>query len=307
MANTPISGLAAGAAVSATDVVPNVQTTGVGPVQTTAAQLKTFMNAAPYITGNCGVGIATAAAHFQVTYETSLSGFYTEAYQDTSINHYYAELRNTNTQGYGEGYYASYARGTYASPAASQINDVLGYFGFGSWSNASGFNGYDYSTAISAIVDQTPTTGLTPAAIIFYTQGISYNGAITTPYEKMRLSSAGNLGIGATTPATKLTVAGPISLNAPSTVNGTTYTVAAADSSLIFTTTSCTLTMPSAATYPGRVLHIKNISAITVNSASSNIVPLASATAGSSILTNTAGKRAMLQSDGSNWIIMASN
>ena len=48
MSNLPISGLAAGTSVSATDVVPNVQTTGVGPVQTTAAQLKTFMSASPY-------------------------------------------------------------------------------------------------------------------------------------------------------------------------------------------------------------------------------------------------------------------
>ena len=52
MANTSISNLAAGAAVSATDVVPNVQTTGVGPVKTTAAELKTYMSAAPTITGH---------------------------------------------------------------------------------------------------------------------------------------------------------------------------------------------------------------------------------------------------------------
>jgi len=47
MANTSISNLATGAAVSATDVLPNVQTAGVGPVKTTAAQLKTFMSASP--------------------------------------------------------------------------------------------------------------------------------------------------------------------------------------------------------------------------------------------------------------------
>lgn len=44
MANTKISGLSAGAAVSATDVFPNVQSTGAGPVKTTAAQIKTFTN-----------------------------------------------------------------------------------------------------------------------------------------------------------------------------------------------------------------------------------------------------------------------
>jgi hypothetical protein len=55
MANTSISNLAAGAAVSATDVVPNVQTAGVGPVKTTAAQFKTFMSASPsLVTPNLG-------------------------------------------------------------------------------------------------------------------------------------------------------------------------------------------------------------------------------------------------------------
>ena len=307
MSNLPISGLAAGAAVSATDVVPNVQTTGVGPVQTTAAQLKTFISASPYFTGNVGVGTSSPQAHFQVTYEGASSGFFTDGYQDTSVYHYFAELRNTNTQGYGEGYYASYSRGTYSAPAAAQVNDVLGYFGFGSYSSASGFNGYDYSTAISAIVDATPTTGLTPAAIIFYTNGISYNGATTTPYEKMRLSSAGNLGIGTISPGTLLTVAGPISVKSPSTITATTYTIAATDASLIFSTNNCTVTMPAASTYPGRILNVKNISAITVNSASSNIVPLATSTAGTAILSATAGKWAMLQSNGTNWVIMASN
>ena len=307
MSNLPISGLASGSAVSATDVVPNVQTTGVGPVKTTAAQLKTFMSASPYFTGNVGVGTSSPQAHFQVTYETNSSGFFSDGYLDTGVYHYFSELQNVNTQGYGEGFYASYARGTYASPANTQINDVLGYFGWGAYSGASSYNGFDYSTSIAAIVDATPTTGLTPSAIIFYTRGISYNGATTTPYEKMRLSSVGNLGIGTTTPGTLLTVAGPISVKSPSTITATTYTIAATDASLIFSTNNCTVTMPAASTYPGRILNVKNISAITVNSASSNIVPLATSTAGTAILSATAGKWAMLQSNGTNWVIMASN
>lgn len=61
MANTSISNLSAGAAVSATDVMPNVQTAGVGPVKTTAAQLKTFMSASPtLVTPNIGAATGTS-------------------------------------------------------------------------------------------------------------------------------------------------------------------------------------------------------------------------------------------------------
>ena len=63
MANTSISNLSAGAAVAATDVLPNVQTAGVGPVKTTAAQLKTFMSASPtLVTPTLGVAAGTSLA-----------------------------------------------------------------------------------------------------------------------------------------------------------------------------------------------------------------------------------------------------
>jgi len=61
MADTSISNLSAGAAVSATDVFPNVQTAGVGPVKTTAAQIKTFTSASPtLVTPTLGVATATS-------------------------------------------------------------------------------------------------------------------------------------------------------------------------------------------------------------------------------------------------------
>lgn len=68
MANTSISNLAAGAAVSATDVIPNVQTAGVGPVKTTAAQLKTFMSSSPtLVTPTLGVATATSINKVAIT------------------------------------------------------------------------------------------------------------------------------------------------------------------------------------------------------------------------------------------------
>jgi len=78
------------------------------------------------------------------------------------------------------------------------------------------------------------------------------------------------------------------------------------DSSLIFNGSgSITLTLQAASSYPGRILHVKTIAAQTVVSASSNVVPRTSSTAGTAILSATAGSWAMLQSDGTNWVIMA--
>ena len=68
---------------------------------------------------------------------------------------------------------------------------------------------------------------------------------------------------------------------------------------------TCTVTLPTASTYPGREVTIKNLQAFTVVSASSNVVPIDSASAGTSILLGVVGNWATMVSDGTNWIIMA--
>lgn len=68
-----------------------------------------------------------------------------------------------------------------------------------------------------------------------------------------------------------------------------------------------TVTLPSGSNYIGRTITIKNLSGTyTVISASSNVKPLNSATAGTAILAATAGKWATLVcEDGTNWVIIA--
>jgi hypothetical protein len=116
----------------------------------------------------------------------------------------------------------------------------------------------------------------------------------------------GNVGIGRT-PSTNLDVNGSFALSAPSLTNASTYTVATTDVSLRFTTTACTVTLPAAASFTGRILYLNNVTAIAVTSASSNVIPLGSNTAGTAILAATAGKFAMIQSNGTNWITMMAN
>jgi hypothetical protein len=66
---------------------------------------------------------------------------------------------------------------------------------------------------------------------------------------------------------------------------------------------TCTVTLPAAASWSGRVLRFQNYQVQTLVSASSNVVPLAGGAAGTSILLASSGDSATLVSDGSNWLM----
>ncbi len=98
-----------------------------------------------------------------------------------------------------------------------------------------------------------------------------------------------------------------VATNAPITKTGN-FTVGVSEGSYVCNGgATITVTLPSASTFSGRWIYIKTIAAFTVVSASSNVLPITSATAGTAILAATAGKWAALQSDGTNWVIMMSN
>lgn len=103
-----------------------------------------------------------------------------------------------------------------------------------------------------------------------------------------------------------MTTSGALSVTAPA-IKTADFTVGDAETFLINNKSgsACTVTLPDAASWTGRILVIKTIQAQAVNSASSNVKPAASNTAGTAIVTGTAGLWAMLVSDGSNWVIMA--
>jgi hypothetical protein len=66
---------------------------------------------------------------------------------------------------------------------------------------------------------------------------------------------------------------------------------------------SCTATLPAAASYTGRILRFQNYQAQSLISASSNVVPLVGGAAGTAILAGVAGETCTLVSDGSNWLM----
>jgi hypothetical protein len=84
------------------------------------------------------------------------------------------------------------------------------------------------------------------------------------------------------------------------------YSIAGTDTWIINNKSgsALTLTFPAASSWTGRYITVKNMQAQLVNSATSNIVPLDSTTAGTAILLDVIGNWATLVSDGTNWIIM---
>ena len=84
-----------------------------------------------------------------------------------------------------------------------------------------------------------------------------------------------------------------------------TYAVSSTDYTIIQKTIASVYTLPTATA--GRLLLLVTQFAGTVTSASSNVVPLAGGAAGTAILAATAGKFALLQSNGTNWNIVMAN
>jgi len=66
---------------------------------------------------------------------------------------------------------------------------------------------------------------------------------------------------------------------------------------------TCTVTLPAASSYTGRILHFQNYQVQALVSASSNVVPISGGAAGTSILVASSGDQATLVSDGTNWLM----
>ena len=92
-------------------------------------------------------------------------------------------------------------------------------------------------------------------------------------------------------------------------VTTATFTVPPTAAYIVFNSASAiSVTLPTAASYPGRSLRIKTINTGAVTSASSNVLPLATSTAAATLFSaNTAGKWTTLVSNGTSWVIMAQN
>ncbi len=138
----------------------------------------------------------------------------------------------------------------------------------------------------------------------FGTDSAYQDAPLTVQASDGAIRIAGSVGIGAMAPATRLAVAGALSLAAP-VVKTADYTVGIDDAAIIYNAAATrTVTLPAASSCAGRVLTITTVAAQAVVSASSNVIPRNATTAGTAILPATAGAWADLVSDGASWRVI---
>jgi hypothetical protein len=133
--------------------------------------------------------------------------------------------------------------------------------------------------------------------------GIAYGTGTAYAFTLAGTSGQMLTSAGAGTPTWTTPVVNTVSAPVTKTAN---FTVAVGEAWLINNKSgsTCTVTLPTASAWIGRQLIFKNMQAQTLVSASSNVVPLDSTSAGTAILLDVVGNWATMVSDGTNWVIM---
>lgn len=180
---------------------------------------------------------------------------------------------------------ANIASGTL--PSARMSGSYTGITGVGTLSAGSIPTSLITGLAASATTDTTSATNIGSGTL---------NNA-RLPIVATTITSVGTL--------TTLSIAGTFSRGVPVTKTAS-FTLADTENWVICNgTASITVTLPAASAQSGRELTIKNLAAFTVVSATANIAPIGSATAGTAILPATVGAWVTLVSNGSVWVVMA--
>jgi hypothetical protein len=170
--------------------------------------------------GNVGIGTTNPGAKLHIQGSDGTVGLLVENVDSSSSRYPYATVTNyrgaTDTSGYPV-YHLINNRGAKGSQLPVQNGDWLGAIQFwGADSTASG--SANRGAQIIGIARETFTTSSGATDLAFFT---SPSGAAdSTSYERLRITSAGNVGIGTTLPSTKLEVNGPIRSSSGATTSG---------------------------------------------------------------------------------------
>ena len=108
--------------------------------------------------------------------------------------------RSNDSASYGTNLYVRKSRGTVGSESNTQSGDLIGQIAFSPY-----YGDYDnFAASISSAIEGTVTTDTTPGRLMFSTAAAGAN----TVTERMRITSAGKVGIGTTAPNVELHVNG---------------------------------------------------------------------------------------------------
>lgn len=154
------------------------------------------------------IGIGTTSPSYTLDVEATDSGTAVFALNQSSTTSRYPGFIAANYSGGFGGnpvlYFAA-SRGNYLAPASVQTGDTLGSVqAAGQNSTAVGPAGFNLAATMSFLADGPFSASSTPGAIIFNTTA---SGTLLTT-ERARISSAGNVGIGTTSPIALLDVEG---------------------------------------------------------------------------------------------------
>lgn len=138
--------------------------------------------------GRVGIGTTTPSALLHLATSTTALGATVFEQASADTDSFDLILRKT--------------RGTVASPTVITTGDELGNLKFSGYSGA---GGYVTGASIKAISEGTVATTRVPGALVFST---GTDAAPTVLTERMRINSAGNVGIGTTNPTYKLALNG---------------------------------------------------------------------------------------------------
>jgi hypothetical protein len=161
------------------------------------------------------------------------------------------------------------------------------------------------AATVSGATILSSTLAVTGAATLSSTLDVTGNLSVSINTLKVDTSTS-RVGINQTTPTVALDVVGAISRGSPVTKTAN-FSLATTENWIIVNNAAgtTTVTLPGASTAPGREVFIKTTQAQAVVSGSNDVVPLIGGSAGTPILSGTAGKWATLVSDGADWVIMA--
>ena len=160
---------------------------------------------------NVGIGTATPEARLHVFYQASVADPNPNVMLLVECDQGSADIVPRSFGVGRPGVSCFRARGTKSTPAAVQAGDILGFIG------GRGHDGNDFGTlsdgALVVRAEQDFTPGSHPTYITLETTPVGS----TTRQEYIRLTSAGNVGIGTTTPLARLHVNGLLYAGLPTT------------------------------------------------------------------------------------------